>query len=209
MACSAVAELASSADIAEVASSADLAPEVASSADLAEVASSADLVGYVTVGVTSLADPASVVTTGVAFREECGNSVVISSDYVCHYDEIAEMASSADLAGNVIVGVTSLADPDSVVTTGVTFREECGDSVMVPSDSVCDYDDYYMTIDGTIVTMMILIMAVFLMTMTILMTMVLFDFDEPDDYELYLDLHGQDGCGVYCISRGDVGAKLE
>ena len=31
------------------------------------------------------------------------------------------------------------------------------------------------------------------------------DFDEPDDYELYHDLHGQDGCGVYCISRGNVG----
>ena len=70
---SAVAEVASSADIAEVAPSADLA-EVASSADLAEVASLDDLAGDVTVGVTSLADPASVVTAGVAFREECYGS---------------------------------------------------------------------------------------------------------------------------------------
>ena len=86
---SAIAEVASSADIAEVASSADLAEvasspdlagdvtvgvmssaiaEVASLADLAEVASSADLARDVTISVTSLADPARVVTAGVAFQ---------------------------------------------------------------------------------------------------------------------------------------------
>ena len=58
---SAVAEASFFANIAEVASSADLA-EVAFSADLAEVASSADLAGDVTVGETSLADPAGVVS---------------------------------------------------------------------------------------------------------------------------------------------------
>ena len=68
VASSAAAGVASPTDIAEVASSADLA-EVASSADLAEVASSADLAGYVTVIVTSLANPASVVTAGMAFQE--------------------------------------------------------------------------------------------------------------------------------------------
>ena len=51
---------------------------MASSVD-AEVVSSADFTGYVPVGVTSLADPASVVTAGVAFREEFGKSVVIPS----------------------------------------------------------------------------------------------------------------------------------
>ena len=178
-----LAEMASSADLAEVASSADLA-EMASSADLAEVASSADLAGDVTVGVTSLADPDCVVTAGVAFREEWGNSVVIPSHYVCHYDDIAEVASSADLAGDVTVGVTSLADP--VV----------GDSVMIQSGSVWDDDDYYDNRPDY------------------------FDYDDPcdydnypgvdgyvwpDNYELYHDLHGPDDCGVYCVSRGDVG----
>ena len=27
------------------------------------------------------------------------------------------------------------------------------------------------------------------------------DFDEPDDYKLYHDLHGSDGCGEYCVSH--------
>ena len=44
------------------------------------VASSADLAGDVTVGVSSSADPTSVVTAGVAFREECGDNVVIPTD---------------------------------------------------------------------------------------------------------------------------------
>ena len=31
-----------------------------------------------------------------------------------------------------------------------------------------------------------------------------YGFVGPDDFELYHDLHGPDGCGVYCVSRGDV-----
>ena len=53
--------------------------------------------------------------------------------------DLAEVASSADLAGYVTVGVTSLADPSSVVTTGVAFQEKFD----VPSGSLCDYDDYF------------------------------------------------------------------
>ena len=62
------------------------------------VASPADLARLITVGVASSADPASVVPTGVTFREECGDNVVIHTDCVCDYDEIDEVASSADLA---------------------------------------------------------------------------------------------------------------
>ena len=87
--------------------------------------------------------PTSVVTAGVAFREEYGDNVVFPTDCVCDYDEMAEVAPSADLAGNVTVGVTSSADPVSVATAGVAFRENCGDSDVIPSDSVCDYDDYF------------------------------------------------------------------
>ena len=65
----------------------------------------ADLAGDVTIGVTSSADPAGVVTIGVAFREKCRDSVAIPSDCGCDYDEIAEVASSADLAGDVTVSV--------------------------------------------------------------------------------------------------------
>ena len=79
----------------------------------------------------------------MAFRQNCGNSVVILSDCVCIDDDVAQVVPLADLAGNVTVGVTSLANPVSVATAGVAFREECGDSVMVPSGSVCDYDDYF------------------------------------------------------------------
>ena len=32
-----------------------------------------------------------------------------------------------------------------------------------------------------------------------------YGFVGPDNYELYHDLHGPDDCGVYCVSRGDVG----
>ena len=54
------------------------------------------------------------------FREKCWNNVVvIMSDCVCHDDDVAEVMASADLAGNVTVGVTSLTDPFSVVTAGV------------------------------------------------------------------------------------------
>ena len=53
------------------------------------------------------------------------------------------MASSADLAGDVTVDMTSSADPAGVVTAGVAFREKNGDNVVIPSDSVYDYDDYF------------------------------------------------------------------
>ena len=100
----------------------------------------ADLAGVVTVGVASSADPASVVTASVAFREECGDNFVIPTDYICDYDEIAEVASSSDFAGNVTVSVTSSVDPASIVTAGEAFREKCMDSVVIPSDYVCVYD---------------------------------------------------------------------
>ena len=32
-----------------------------------------------------------------------------------------------------------------------------------------------------------------------------YGFVGPDNYELYHDLLGPDECGVYCVSRGDVG----
>ena len=92
--------------VAEVESSAKIS-EVASSANIAEVASLADLAGDVTVGVASSA--------------------------------VAGVASSADIAGDISISVMSLADPASVVTTGVAFQEKCD----VPSGSVCDYDDYF------------------------------------------------------------------
>ena len=75
---SAVAEVASLANIAEVVPSANLA-EVVSSADLAEVASSANLARDVTVSVTSLATPASVVTADMTFQKKCE----VSSGSVC------------------------------------------------------------------------------------------------------------------------------
>ena len=73
---------------------ADLAGDVTVS-----VSSPADLAGDVTVGVTSPADLAEDVTVGVTFREKYRDSVVIPHDCVCDYVEIAEGASSADLAG--------------------------------------------------------------------------------------------------------------
>ena len=33
----------------------------------------------------------------------------------------------------------------------------------------------------------------------------MYGFVGPDNYELYHDLHGPDGCWVYCVYRGDVG----
>ena len=35
--------------------------------------------------------------------------------------------------------------------------------------------------------------------------MAVYGFVGPDNYELYHDLHGPDGCGAYCVSQGDVG----
>ena len=69
---------------------------------------------------------------------------------------------------------------------------------MVPSGSVCDYDDYFY--DGHYDD-----------------EPDYFDYDDPGDfdsypsvygfvgpgnYKLYHDLHGPDDCGVYCVSRG-------
>ena len=81
----------------------------------------------------------------MTFREKCRGSVVIPRDCDCDYDEIAEVASSADLAGDITIGVASPADHVSVVdvTAGVAFREICRDSVVIPSDSVWDYDNYF------------------------------------------------------------------
>ena len=122
---SAVVEVAPSADIAEVAPSADIA-EVTSSADIAEVASSADLAEDVTVGVAFL------VVAGVASSADIAD--------VASLADLADVASSTDLTGNVTVIVTSLANPASVVTTGAAFQEKCD----VPSGLVCDYDDYFL-----------------------------------------------------------------
>ena len=35
-----------------------------------------------------------------------------------------------------------------------------------------------------------------------------YGFVGPDDYELYHDLHGSDGCGVYCVAWGVVDADV-
>ena len=61
-------------------------------------------------------------------------------DVGCHDDNVAEVATSANLAGNVTVVVTSLADPVSVVTAGVAFREECGERDVVPSNVPGDFE---------------------------------------------------------------------
>ena len=115
-----------------VASLADLAGGVtvgvASPAD-AGVASLADLVEGVTVAVTSLADLDGGVNTGVALSAIAG---------LASLADIAEVTSSADLTGNVTIGVTFLADPVDVVTYGMTFQKKCG----VLDGSVYDCDDY-------------------------------------------------------------------
>ena len=99
---------------------------MASSADIAEVVSSADLAGDVTVCVPSSADPASVVTTDVASREKCGDSVVIPCG--CDYDVFAEVASLGEHAG-VTVGVVPPADMDSVFAAGASYVEQCQEHV--------------------------------------------------------------------------------
>ena len=91
---------------------------MASSSDLAgvvtiSVASSADLAEAVSIGVTSSADLAGVVTVGVV--------------------------SLADLAGDVAVGVASSADHAGV---SVAFMEECGESNVLLSDYVSEYEDF-------------------------------------------------------------------
>ena len=125
-----------------------------------------------------------------AKRLRAGNAIA----EVASSADLAEVASSADLAGDVTVGVTSLADPVSVVTTGVAFREECGDSVMVLSGSVCDYDEYLYDGHYDIKTDYFgyadpgdydAYPSVY-------------GFVGPDNYELYHDLHGSDGCVWLC-----------
>ena len=102
-----VADLAGD-DTVSVASSA--IAEVASSADLAEVASSADLAGDVTISVPSSADLASVVNTGVAFKEECRDSIVIPSDNGGDCNDFAEVVSLAEHAGGITVDVAPPAE---------------------------------------------------------------------------------------------------
>ena len=55
---------------------------------------------------------------------------------VASFADLAEAASWADLAGDVTVGVTSLADPVGNVTAGMTYQERCD----VLSGSVYDND---------------------------------------------------------------------
>ena len=120
VASSAIAEVAFSADIAGVASSADLA-EVASSADLAEVASSADLAGFVTSGGT--------------FRMECGDSVPGDCDYVCDY--FADVVSLVEHAGGVPVGTAPPADTDSIVTAIMSYVKQCQNGGGSPKSPEC------------------------------------------------------------------------
>ena len=49
----------------------------------------------------------------------------------------AEVVSSADIAGNNVVGATFLADPVSVVVDEMTFPDGCG----ALDGSVCDCGD--------------------------------------------------------------------
>ena len=85
----------------------------------------------------------------------------------------------------------------------MAFREKCGDSFVIPSDSVCDYDnyfydkqyddcpDYYGNDDPDDYDSFPSV----------------YGFVGPDDYELYHDLHGFDGCGIY-YARGVVDAEV-
>ena len=74
---------------------------------------SADLSGDITVGVASSTDLAGDITNGVA--------------------------SLADLAGVVTIGV---ADHTGVVAIGTAFMEECGESDVLLSDYVSEYEDF-------------------------------------------------------------------
>ena len=103
-----VASLANLAEDATVDVASSAVAEVASSAERAEVASSADLAGDMTVSVLSPADPASVVTAGVTFREECGDGVGVLCDYNCVCDEFTEAASLAKHVGGVPIAWTPI-----------------------------------------------------------------------------------------------------
>ena len=87
------------------------------------------------------------------------------------------VASSADLAEVGTVGVVSSANLTGVSTIG--YDDPYHGSLyggLLPHD-VSDEDDS---------------------------PLLLSDFDEPIDYELYHDLHGDSDCGEYCVSHGDV-----
>ena len=163
-----------------------------------------DLAGDVTIGVSSLVDLAGDVTVGVASPDDLAGDVTVGVSSLADLAGVVTVgvASSASLAGDVTVDVASLADHDSVVTAGVAYREECGDCVVVLSDCVCDYDDYFY--DGQYDD-----------------CPDYHDYDDPDDYssfpsvygfvgpddyELYHDRHGSDDCRRYCVSRGTVSA---
>ena len=196
----------------------DVTVGVSSPADLAGditvgVSSPADLAGDITVGVASSADPVSVVTAsvafreqcrdnvmfptdcvgvcnsvgtaGVAFREECGNNGVFPTDWVGDCHTIAEVAPLDDLASDVtisVVLVTSLADSAGVVTVGD----------VIPSDSVCDYDDYFYDAQSDDKPDYC-------------------DYDDPVDYEGFPSVYGYfgpDGCGRYYVCRDAVSAPV-
>ena len=52
------------------------------------------------------------------------------------------LASSADIAGDVTIGVVSLADPADVVAAGVASTEECGEGDVLLGDYVSEYEDF-------------------------------------------------------------------
>ena len=108
------------------------------------------------------------------------------------------VASSADLAEVITVGVAPSADHDGDVTAGVTSMEECGERDVVLSDYVDNYDDYhydcqydcpdyyrYDEYDDCHI----------------------YDpeYDDYDDYHEYDDYGGYDDSGDYC---GDVIASV-
>ena len=159
------------------------------------VSSPANLAGGVTVGVapSAIAGVASSAAAGVASPADIAE-VASSAD-------LAEVASSADLAE-----VASLADLAGCVTVGVTS------TLLVLSSPVWRSRGSVMfRVVWCVIMMTIFMMDIMTRTQTIFTPG---DFDsypdvygfiEPDDYELYHDLHGADDCRVYCVSRGDAG----
>ena len=156
---------------------------MSSPADLARVAYSADLAG------------ASSVAAGVAPRPTLLRWRPRT--------DLAEVASSADIAGCVTIGVTCLADPANVVTTGVAFQEKCD----VQSGLVCHMMNIFMmdimTRTQIILTMM---MGDYPMCMALLNRMILYhDLHGPDDYgvtAVFADL-----CS-YCWQPGELFRRL-
>ena len=119
--------------IAGVASPAHLAGGVTvgvASPAIAGVASLADLAEGVTVGVASpvVAGVASLAVAGVASMAVAGVASLVDS---------AEVVPSADVAENVAIAVTFLADPVGVVTEKMTVRDGLG----ALDGSICDCGD--------------------------------------------------------------------